>query len=398
MVERTERVVETRKLTKVFRDFWLRDKVVAVSDLDMDIFGGEVFGLLGPNGSGKSTTLKMVLGLMYPTRGRIGVFGHRPTNVAVKSRIGFLPEESYLYPFLDARETLEFYGRLFHQPRRERQRRIDMLLDMVGLSAAAFRRVGEYSKGMQRRIGLAQALINDPDLLILDEPTSGMDPIGTKQFKDLIRTLAARGKTVILSSHLLADVEDVCDRVCVLYGGKKRAEGDVFDLLAHDTRTQIITDRIDEQTVEAIRELIRQRGGDVKEVSAPRQKLEDLFLQIVDEAQQQRMSTGGAVAGGKVAEFLKGEESEGGRAVIEQLLRPRREEEAEPETEPAPQPEPPQPAREVVEGLVAPEPEPEPIEPPAEAAHRDSNKDHESKVDRGVIDDLLDDSEEDRRG
>ncbi len=402
MVERTERVVETRKLTKVFRDFWLRDKVVAVSDLDMEIFGGEVFGLLGPNGSGKSTTLKMVLGLMHPTRGRIGVFGHRPTNVAVKSRIGFLPEESYLYPFLDARETLEFYGRLFHQPRRERQRRIDMLLDMVGLSAAAFRRVGEYSKGMQRRIGLAQALINDPDLLILDEPTSGMDPIGTKQFKDLIRTLPARGKTVILSSHLLADVEDVCDRVCVLYGGKKRAEGDVFDLLAHDTRTQIITDRIDDETIEAVRELIRRRGGDVKEVSAPRQKLEDLFLQIVNEAQQQRMTTGGAVAGGKVAEFLKGEQAEGGRAVIEQLLRPQHDEEPQRpgDVEPAPEPEVQETDREVVEKLVTPEPEPqEPAEQtPAEPAERDSRQEDTSDIDRGIIDDLLGDSTEDRRG
>ncbi|MBS3820732.1 MAG: ABC transporter ATP-binding protein, partial [Phycisphaerae bacterium] len=220
MVETTQQsVIRTVGLTKVFRDFWLREKVAAVTDLNLEIRPREVFGMLGPNGSGKSTTIKMLLGLLFPTRGRIHIFDHDPTNVRVKSRIGFLPEESDLYPFLDARETLNFYGQLFHVPRRQRRQRIETLLEMVGLSAVAHRRVGEYSKGMQRRIGLAQALINDPDLLILDEPTSGLDPLGTKQFKDVIRTLATRGKTVLLSSHLLADVEDVCDRVTILYGG-----------------------------------------------------------------------------------------------------------------------------------------------------------------------------------
>ncbi|MCE5325689.1 MAG: ABC transporter ATP-binding protein, partial [Planctomycetaceae bacterium] len=160
-------VIATAGLTKIFRDFWCREKVTAVADLDIEIYPKEVFGLLGPNGSGKSTTIKMALGLMFPTRGRIAVFGHRPTDVGIKKRIGFLPEETYLYPFLDARETLDYYGRLFHQPRRQRLQRINMLLDMVGLSAVAYRRIGEYSKGMKRLIGMAQALINDPDLLIL---------------------------------------------------------------------------------------------------------------------------------------------------------------------------------------------------------------------------------------
>ena len=190
MAESNGAVVVTSGLTKVFKDFWGRPKVTAVADLDLEIRPKEVFGLLGPNGSGKSTTLKMILGLLFPTKGRIAVFGQRPTDVATKSRIGFLPEESHLYPFLDARETLDFFGRLYHQDRYERNRRVDMLLDMVGLTSVAHRRIGAYSKGMQRKIGLAQALINDPDLLIVDEPTSGMDPIGTKQFKDIIRTLA----------------------------------------------------------------------------------------------------------------------------------------------------------------------------------------------------------------
>ncbi|MHC4234423.1 MAG: ABC transporter ATP-binding protein, partial [Planctomycetota bacterium] len=212
-------VIQTAGLTKVFKDFWRRARVEAVKDLNLEIHRGEVFGLLGPNGSGKSTTIKMLLGLLYPTRGRISVFGKAPTDVAVKSRIGFLPEDSYLYRFLNARETLEYYARLFRQASTMRRERIDRLLDMVGLTHEAKRRVGEYSKGMARRIGLAQALINDPELLILDEPTAGLDPLGTRQIKDVIRDLGQRGKTILLSSHLLADVEDVCDRVVILYGG-----------------------------------------------------------------------------------------------------------------------------------------------------------------------------------
>ncbi len=399
MAESVQRVVETRKLTKVFRDFWLREKVVAVRDLDLEIRAGEVFGMLGPNGSGKSTTLKMILGLMHPTGGRIGVFGKSPSDVGTKARIGFLPEESYLYPFLDGRETLDFYGRLFRQGRSERTRRIDMLLEMVGLSAAAYRRVGEYSKGMQRRIGLAQALINDPDLLILDEPTSGMDPIGTKQFKDLIRTLAARGKTVILSSHLLADVEDVCDRVCVLYGGTKRTEGDVHDLLAEDDSLQITTDPLDEATLNELQQVIARHGGSVRSVSPPRQKLEELFLRIVDEAQQPRMATGGATAGGEVAEFLRGQ-ADSGRAVIEQLVHTEAVEETT--TQPAESPEPASAVdHEVLDELVAggedrtAEDDRSSGTVPQGESDRGVRQDLPRKdVDRGVIEDLLGDDEE----
>ena len=166
-------VIQAVGLTKVFRDFWRRARVRAVHDLDLDVRPGEVFGLLGPNGSGKSTTIKMILGLLYPTRGRVTVFGRAPDDVGIKTRIGYLPEESYLYRFLNARETLDYYGTLFRLDRRDRRRRIEELLEMVGLRSAARRPVGEYSKGMARRIGLAKALINDPDLLILDEPTSG---------------------------------------------------------------------------------------------------------------------------------------------------------------------------------------------------------------------------------
>ena len=334
MVSLEDTVVTTVGLTKVFRDFWLREKVTAVSDLDTEIRPKEVFGLLGPNGSGKSTTLKMILGLLYPTRGRISVFGRPPTDVAIKARIGFLPEESYLYPFLDAWETLDFYGRLFQQPRAERRKRIEMLLDMVGMTSMAYRRVAEYSKGMQRRIGLAQALINDPDLLILDEPTSGMDPVGTRQFKDLIRMLAGRGKTVLLSSHLLADVEDVCDRICILYGGRQRAVGDVAKLLAQHNQTQITTERLDEPTLAEIRRVLARRDKSLLDVSAPRDKLEGLFLRIVGEAEAERLSTGGAVGTGQVAEFLRGDGAESdGQRLIEELITVA--EEDEPVSEPA---------------------------------------------------------------
>jgi len=359
MSETNEAVVVTSGLTKVFRDFWLREKVTAVAELDLDIRPREVFGLLGPNGSGKTTVLKMILGLLFPTRGRIAVLGRRPTDVAIKARIGFLPEESYLYPFLDARETLDYYGRLFKQSRPQRRRRIDMLLDMVGLASVAHRRIGEYSKGMQRRIGLAQALINDPDLLIVDEPTSGMDPLGTKQFKDLINTLAARGKTVILSSHLLADVEDVCDRVCILYGGRRQAVGGVDELLSQTSLTQLTTDRLDDAALAKVADVLAASGREIREVTAPREKLESLFLRIVQEAQQKRLVTGGATAGGPVAEFLRadagtGDDATGGRAVIEDLVSAGQGDQAPaPPAEPQPVPDVPKPAAEVIDHLVA---------------------------------------------
>src|SRR5436309_2054615 len=228
----TEKIVVVRGLTKVFKDFWGRPKAKAVDNVDFEVRRGEVFGLLGPNGSGKSTTVKLILGLLHPTKGHIQVFGHSPRHVATKARIGYLPEESYLYRYLNSRETLDFFGNLFQLSRSDRNNRIEQLLEMVGLNQTRMRAVGEFSKGMQRRIGLAQALINDPDLVILDEPTSGLDPIGCREVKDLIMALARRGKTVILSSHLLSDVEDVCNRVVIYYGGKIHAMGTLKELLA----------------------------------------------------------------------------------------------------------------------------------------------------------------------
>ncbi len=300
-------VVQVRGLSRIFKDFWMRDRARAVDSLDFEIYPGEIFGLLGPNGSGKSTTIKLILGLLRPTRGRISVFGKPPTDVGVKARIGYLPEESYLYPFLNARETLDYYGKLFKLDRSTRRKRIDELLEMVGLLHAQYRPVREYSKGMQRRIGLAQALINDPDLLILDEPTTGLDPQGTRQVKDLILSLGRRGKTVLLSSHLLADVEDCVDRMAILYGGKKREEGTCDELLASPDRTSVTFDALDEDTLAEIDELVRRRtGGEISilKVERPRQTLEQKFLEIVERARAEKLSTSGATHAGKTAAFL----------------------------------------------------------------------------------------------
>ena len=313
-------IVEAAGLTKVFRDFWMRTKSRAVDGVDFEVHAHEIFGLLGPNGSGKSTIIKMMLGLLHKTRGKLTVFGKDPGDVSMKKRIGFLPEESYMYRFLNPRETLDYYGKLFGLDRRIRRRRSDELLDMVGLSHVAHRPIGEFSKGMTRRIGLAQALINDPDFLILDEPTSGLDPIGTRQVKDLILDLGRRGKTVLLSSHLLADVEDVCDRIVMLYGGKIRAQGTADELLSDTESTLIQTPRLSVETISRIEQLLEAEGKSIDKVQAPRQRLEDLFMEIVEQARQERVETSGAQHGGETASFLRGESAEG-EQLIEALVR-----------------------------------------------------------------------------
>jgi len=295
--------IETIGLTKVFSDWWGRAKVYAVDDLNLQIRPNEVFGLLGPNGSGKTTTIKMLLGLLHPTKGHALILGGDGTDPKISKRVGFLPEESYLYRFLNARETLDFYGRLFGLNAETRRMRIEALLEMVGLKAVASRPVGTYSKGMARRIGLAQALINDPDLLILDEPTTGLDPIGTRQIKDLIEKLAERGKTVLLCSHLLADVEDVCDRIAILYGGKVQAHGQVKELLQKTNKRQIITDAISETAVDRIRRVLEEEHAEC-EISSPMERLETFFINTVVEAQRQATPTSGAVSTTQIGDFL----------------------------------------------------------------------------------------------
>jgi ABC-2 type transport system ATP-binding protein len=279
-------LVETRKLTKVYRDFWGRQKKRALNALNLEIRRGEIFGLLGPNGSGKTTTIKLLLGLLFPTEGQAFVFGQPAGQVKKNERIGYLPEESYLYRFLNAEETLDFYGRLFNMPAERRRQRAGELIDMVGLGADKKRILREYSKGMRQRIGLAQALINDPELVILDEPTSGLDPLGTRWMKDLILQLRQQGKTVILCSHRLDDVQDVCDRIAILYDGELQELGEVKVLLQDAARLEVQASGVPlkEELRRDLEEVLRRHGGRLEMFGHPTTTLEELFLRIVAES------------------------------------------------------------------------------------------------------------------
>lgn len=282
----TDIVVETRSLTKVYRDFWGRRKKTALNALDLKINRGEIFGLLGPNGSGKTTTIKLLLGLLFPTAGDAFVFGEPALSVNKNERIGYLPEESYLYRFLNAEETLDFYGRLFNMPRDTRRERSEKLIDMVGLKNDKKRILREYSKGMRQRIGLAQALINDPELVILDEPTSGLDPLGTRWMKDLIKDLRKQGKTVLMCSHRLDDVQDVCDRIAILYDGDLQTLGGVQTLLEDSERLEVRAGniRLNDALRAELAAVIERHGGQIETIGHPTSTLEDLFLRIVEES------------------------------------------------------------------------------------------------------------------
>ena len=278
-----------------------------MGDLVIDLEEGFT-AITGPNGSGKSTTIKVLLGLLNPTRGMARIFGHSPRDVKTKERIGYLPEESYLYRYLNSAETLDFFGGLFALDTEEKKLRSEQLLEMVGLKGVQMRTVGEFSKGMQRRIGLAQALINDPDLVILDEPTAGMDPIGCREIKDLIKNLKARGKTVILSSHLLADVEDVCDRAVIYYGGKVQQYGTLDELLTERDTVQFTMPALSEAAQKEVLEAMG-RHADKKDIRVdnPSQNLETLFLNVVEKARASD-ETSGATSGSEVAEFLRADQ------------------------------------------------------------------------------------------
>ncbi len=279
-------VIQTRNLSKVYRDFWGRQKVKALKALDLEIQQGEIFGLLGPNGSGKTTTIKLLLGLLFPSSGEAIVLGKQASDVTKNERIGYLPEESYLYRFLNAEETLDFYGRLFDMPASVRRKRTAELIDMVGLGWAKRRQLREYSKGMMRRIGFAQALINDPDLILLDEPTSGLDPIGTREMKDLILRQKEQGKTIIMSSHLLADVQTVCDRIAILHQGELKELGRVDDLLKLEDETEIRAKGLSDDAKREIKAIIERDQGSLISMTHPTTTLEDLFLRIVQESEQ----------------------------------------------------------------------------------------------------------------
>ena len=281
-----EVVVETRSLTKVYRDFWGRKKKTALNALDLKIKKGEIFGLLGPNGSGKTTTIKLLLGLLFPTGGDAFVFGEPAAKVEKNERIGYLPEESYLYRFLNAEETLDFYGRLFNMDAATRNRRAADLIERVGLGADKKRILKEYSKGMRQRIGLAQALINDPELVILDEPTSGLDPLGTAWMKKLILDLRNQGKTVLMCSHRLDDVQDVCDRIAILYNGDLQELGTVSKLVEDAARLEVRAKKVKEspELRAELEAVIRKHGGELESIGHPTTTLEELFLRIVEES------------------------------------------------------------------------------------------------------------------
>jgi ABC-2 type transport system ATP-binding protein len=281
-----ETVVETRKLTKIYRDFWGREKKVALRALNLEVYRGEIFGLLGPNGSGKTTTIKLLLGLLFPTDGDALVFGMPSGEVRKNERIGYLPEESYLYRFLNAEETLDFYGRLFQLDPHVRQKRAEELIETVGLKNDKKRILREYSKGMRQRIGLAQALINDPELVILDEPTSGLDPLGTRWMKDLIVKLRDNGKTIIMCTHRLEDVQDICDRVAILSEGELRKLDSVKNLLEDVKRLELRATgvQLNEALQRDLEEVLAKHGGKLEFIGHPTTTLEALFLRIIEES------------------------------------------------------------------------------------------------------------------
>lgn len=273
--------VRTEGLTKVYKDFWRRKSTSALTNLNLTIERGEIFGLLGPNGSGKTTTVKLLLGLLYPTSGKSWLLGYPSGNLKVKGKIGFLPEESYLYKFLNAEEILDFYAKLFDIPKKERKRRIDILIQDVGLGHYCKRPLSQYSKGMLRRIGLAQAIINDPELVILDEPTSGLDPIGSREMKDLILEFKRHGKTVVLCSHLLADVQDICDRVAIFNKGVVQVMGSVKELLSQKDVIEFMVKNLSDNDIQAVEAFIKNRNGKVVSIHHPSSSLEELFVNII---------------------------------------------------------------------------------------------------------------------
>lgn len=276
--------VRTEGLTKVYKDFWRRKSVSALTNLNLNIERGEIFGLLGPNGSGKTTTVKLLIGLLFPTSGKSWLLGCPSVDLKVKSKIGFLPEESYLYKFLNAEEILDFYGKLFGIPKTERRLRIDKLIDDVGLHPYRKRPLSQYSKGMLRRIGLAQAIINEPELVILDEPTSGLDPIASREIKDIILDFKRQGKTVILCSHLLADVQNICDRIAILNKGVLQVMGSVRELLSQKDVIEFVVKNLSDNDIQAVETFIKSRSGDVLSINHPVSTLEEMFLNIIQQS------------------------------------------------------------------------------------------------------------------
>ncbi|MEO5753635.1 MAG: ABC transporter ATP-binding protein [Chthoniobacterales bacterium] len=274
----TESAVTVQNLTKIFPIPFRRTRLVAVRDLSLEVAAGQVYGLLGPNGSGKSTTLKIILGLVTATSGSTKIFGRDSREVGSREAVGFLPENPYFYKYLTGEETLRFYGKLCGLGGKALRARIDELLELVSLQNARDRRLGGYSKGMLQRIGLAQALIQEPKLVVLDEPTAGVDPAGSREIRDLILDLKGRGITVLLSSHLLAQVQEICDRVGILANGVLVREGRVEDLLAIENQTELILENATPEVLAQISALLEKSSTRLVEQRQPQTTLEGLFL------------------------------------------------------------------------------------------------------------------------
>jgi ABC-2 type transport system ATP-binding protein len=271
--------VAVTALTKVFPVPWRRPSIVAVRDLDLRVEPGEVYGLLGPNGSGKSTTLKIILGLVSPTSGTTEIFGRDSRLVESRAAVGFLPENPYFYKYLTGAETLRFFGQLCGLSKAVLKKRVDEMLELVGLTDARDRRLRTYSKGMLQRIGLAQALINDPKLVVLDEPTAGVDPAGSCEIRDLIVDLKGRGVTVLLSSHLLEQVQEICDRVGILAGGVLVREGELKEMIAIENQTELVVENASDKLVDEIEALAANSGAKLVARRRSTTTLERLFLE-----------------------------------------------------------------------------------------------------------------------
>lgn len=276
--------IEIAGLKKTFRDFWLRPVVEAVRGVDLVVERGDVFGLLGPNGSGKSTTIKMILGLLAPSSGSVRIFGFPPRSRAARARLGYLPELSYLHPFMTARETIRYYAGLSSMDRKSARLRTDELLEKVGLASVANRTVGGFSKGMARRVALAAALVARPQLLVLDEPTSGLDPIGTREVKNLIRALAQEGVTVLMTSHLLGDTEDICSKIAILSHGRVAACGKTSELLTRTQDARFTVEGLSEEQARAFVSELEKRWGKPVAFDHPSVPLEEFFAETVEAA------------------------------------------------------------------------------------------------------------------
>ncbi len=286
--------IRIQGLTKDFSVGMRGVKLRAVDDLNLEIGDNEIFGLLGPNGSGKSTTIKIILGLLEASAGTCEIYGKPSKTVSARHSVGFLPEAPYFYRYLSGRELVRFYARVCGVSRARINEQVDSVIELVGMGEAAHRRVGTYSKGMLQRIGLAQALVHDPQLVILDEPTAGVDPLGSAAIADIVRELKRRGKTVLLSSHLLAQIEGLCDRVAILHRGKLVREGRIDDLVQEKGLESLVVEGLGPEARAAVEKVIAEQGGRLCRVEKPRLSLDALFLQEVHQREAERAQRSGS--------------------------------------------------------------------------------------------------------